>query len=131
MFFVIYIYIYNLLVNYYIGWWLSDSVRSSHQRCSVRKGVLRNFAKFTGKHLRERLSLKKSVWRRCFTVNFTKFLRTPFSQNTSGRLLLWCPSVFCSWFEHLFFSVCFFLLLCLFKITFEFNGTVKLLKFEI
>ena len=25
--------------------------RSSHQRCSVRKAVLRNFAKFTGKHL--------------------------------------------------------------------------------
>ena len=25
--------------------------RSSHPRCSVRKGVLRNFAKFTGKHL--------------------------------------------------------------------------------
>ena len=24
---------------------------SSHQRCSVKKGVLRNFAKFTGKHL--------------------------------------------------------------------------------
>ena len=27
------------------------TTRSSHQRCSVRKGVLRNFAKFTGKHL--------------------------------------------------------------------------------
>ena len=26
-------------------------VRSSHQRCFVREGVLRNFAKFTGKHL--------------------------------------------------------------------------------
>ena len=25
--------------------------QSSHQRCSLRKGVLRNFAKFTGKHL--------------------------------------------------------------------------------
>ena len=25
--------------------------RSSHQRYSVKKGVLRNFAKFTGKHL--------------------------------------------------------------------------------
>ena len=25
--------------------------RSSHWKCSVRKGVLRNFAKFTGKHL--------------------------------------------------------------------------------
>ena len=25
--------------------------RSSHQRCSARKGVLRNFTKFAGKHL--------------------------------------------------------------------------------
>ena len=25
--------------------------KSSHRRCSVRKDVLRNFAKFTGKHL--------------------------------------------------------------------------------
>ena len=29
--------------------------RSSHRRCSVKKGVLRNFAKFTGKHLCQRL----------------------------------------------------------------------------
>ena len=28
-----------------------DISRSSHQRCSVEKGVLRNFAKFRGKHL--------------------------------------------------------------------------------
>ena len=26
-------------------------LRSSHQRCSVKEGVLRNFANFTGKHL--------------------------------------------------------------------------------
>ena len=51
--------------------------RSSHQRCSVKKGVLRNFAKFTGKDL-------------CQSHFFNKVagLRTPFLQNTSGRLLL-------------------------------------------
>ena len=27
------------------------------------------------------------LWHRCFPVNFTKFLRTPFLQNMSGRLL--------------------------------------------
>ena len=27
--------------------------------------------------------LKKTVWHRCFRVNFAKFLRTPFLQNTS------------------------------------------------
>ena len=31
-------------------------VRSSHRRCSAREGVFRNFAKFTGKHLRQSLS---------------------------------------------------------------------------
>ena len=34
-------------------------VRSSHQRCSVKKGVLRNFAKFTGKHLCQSLFFNK------------------------------------------------------------------------
>ena len=34
--------------------------------------------------------LKKRLWRRCFPVNFAKFLRTPFLQNTSGRLLMTC-----------------------------------------
>ena len=31
---------------------------------------------------------KKRPWHRCFPVNFAKFLRTSFLQNTSGRLLL-------------------------------------------
>ena len=42
----------------------------------MKKGVLKNFTKFTGKHLCQ------------FPVNFVKFLGTPFLQNTSGRLLL-------------------------------------------
>ena len=74
--------------------------RSSHQRWSIIKGVLRNFAKFTGKHLCQSLFfnkvaglrpgtlLKKGLWHRCFPVNFAKFLRTLFLQNTSERLLL-------------------------------------------
>ena len=32
--------------------------------------------------------IKKETLHKCFTVNFAKFLRTPFLQNTSGRLLL-------------------------------------------
>ena len=59
-----------------------------------------NFEKFTGKHLcqspffnkvaglRPPTSLKKRLWHRCFPVNFAKFLRAPFLQNTSGWLLL-------------------------------------------
>ena len=70
--------------------------RSSQQKCSVKKGVFRNFAKFTGKHLCQSLFaepqpatlLKKRLWHWCFSVNFAKFLRTPFLQNTSERLHL-------------------------------------------
>ena len=66
--------------------------RSSHQRYSVRKGVLRNFARFTGKHLCQSLFFNKAaglrLYHRCFPVNFEKFLRTSFLQNTSWRLLL-------------------------------------------
>ena len=67
--------------------------RSSHHRCSLRKGVLKKLPKFTGKHLRQNLFynkslLKKRLWRKCFSVNFAKFLRKTFLQNTSGRLLL-------------------------------------------
>ena len=63
--------------------------RSSHQRCSMQKGILKNTTKFTGKHLcqsfffnkvadlKPATSLKKELWNRCFPVNFVKFLRTP------------------------------------------------------
>ena len=48
--------------------------RSNHRRCSLRKGVLRNFAKFTGKFT---FLLKKRLRYRCFPVNFAKpFHRT-------------------------------------------------------
>ena len=35
------------------------TTRSSHQRCSVRKDVFRNFAKFRGKHLHQILFFNK------------------------------------------------------------------------
>ena len=60
--------------------------RSSRPRCSMKKGVLR----------RPAVLLKKRLWHRFFPVTFAKFLRTPFSQNTSERLLLlqqsWRPA---------------------------------------
>ena len=39
---------------------LEEKFRSSHQSCSVKKGVLRKFAKFTGKHLCQRLFFNKA-----------------------------------------------------------------------
>ena len=38
--------------------------------------------------LRPASLLKKRIWYRCFPVNFVKFPRTAFLQNTSERLLL-------------------------------------------
>ena len=68
--------------------------RSSHRRCSIKKGVLKSFSKFKGKYLYQSLFfpatlLKNRLWHRCFPVNSENFLRIPFLQNTSGRLLLW------------------------------------------
>ena len=59
-----------------------DEYRSSRAEVFCKKGVLRNFAKFTGKHLCQILKaatlLKKRPWHMCFSVNFVTFLRTPF-----------------------------------------------------
>ena len=60
----------------------------------MKKGVIRNFTKFTGKHLchtffnKVAALLKKRQWHRCYPVKFEKFLRTPLVQNMSGRLVL-------------------------------------------
>ena len=63
-------------------------------------GILRKFAEFTGKQLYQSLIfnkvpdlspttlLKKRLRHKCFSVNLDKFLRTPFLQDTFGRLLL-------------------------------------------
>ena len=74
-------------------------IRSSHQGCSIKKGFIRNFTKFTGKHLCQSLIktliktlnknfIQKQTLAQVFPVNFAKFLRTSFLKNTSGRLLL-------------------------------------------
>ena len=51
---------------------LSVIFRSSLRRCSIRKGVLRNFAKFTGKHLRQSHSFKKETLAQVFSCEFWK-----------------------------------------------------------
>ena len=74
-----------LLLKYQSAW----IYRSSHRRCSVKNGVLQNFANFTGKQLCRCLCnkvagpqpcifIKKRFQHRCFPVKFAKFSRTPF-----------------------------------------------------
>ena len=64
---------------------LCPNSKSSHPDVFYKRGVLRNFAKFTGKHLCQSPFFNKvaglrpeRLWHRCFPVNFMKFLRTPF-----------------------------------------------------
>ena len=59
----------------------------------MKKGVVRNFTKFTGKHLcqsiflnkdaglRPATLLQKRLWHRYFPLNFVKFLRTVFTEH--------------------------------------------------
>ena len=73
----------------WIGLFSVWSFRSSRPEVFCTKGVLKHFANFTGKHLRQSLFFNKAAdlrpatllknrpWHRCFSVNFTKFLRTP------------------------------------------------------
>ena len=77
-----------------------NKFKSSHRTYYIKKDVLKNFTKFTGKHLCQSLFfnkvaglrpatlLKKALWHRYFPVNFVTFSRTPFLHNTFGRVLM-------------------------------------------
>ena len=90
-----------------------------------KKGVLRNFAKFTGKHMCQSLFLNKiaglrpatllrnRLWHRCFPVNFAKFLRTSFiiehlwclllnpvtDRNVNFMIILWSDHMIISYYH--------------------------------
>ena len=79
-----------------------QNVRGSHLEVFCKKGALKNFAKFTGKHLFQSLFFftkvadlrpatlfKKRLWHRCFPVNFEKFLRTLFFYTTPPGNCFW------------------------------------------
>ena len=66
-----------------------DCCRSSRRRCSIKKvflEILHDSQENTC--ARASFLIKLQALRRCFPVNFTKILRTPFLQNTSGRVPL-------------------------------------------
>ena len=96
--------------NHLTGFHMMPTFRSSRPEVFCEKGVLRNFAKFRGKHLCQSLFfnkvadlrpatlltkrlwhvtlLKKRLWHGCFPVNFAKFLWTPFLAEHLRWLLL-------------------------------------------
>ena len=77
-----------------------STCRSSHPEVFCKKGVLRNFPKFTGKYLcqslffnkvvglRPGIFIKKETMAQVFSVNFAKFLSTPFLKELLRWLLL-------------------------------------------
>ena len=67
---------------------------NSHQKCSVKNAVLKNFANFTGKHLScSHFVIKlreKRLQHRCFPPKFVKFIEHfPILKNICERLLLY------------------------------------------
>ena len=70
------------IVNYF-----SKRLRSSHERQSVRKDVLRNFAKFTGNTCVRVFFNKVAGLAQVFSCEFSEISKNTFSQNNSGRLL--------------------------------------------
>ena len=70
------------------------SNRSSHRWCSIKKVFLKTSQNLQKKNLCQSLSFNKvgglrpATLHRRFPVNFTKFSRTSFLQNTSGQLHL-------------------------------------------
>ena len=73
--------------------------RSNHRKYSLKKTALKNFVKFTGKHLcwiffykkvathRSSNFIKKRFEYRCFPVNTAKFFRTPILKNFSNCVI--------------------------------------------
>ena len=78
--------------------------RNSRPKMPCKKGVLRNFTKFTWKQLCQSLCFnkvadlspatlfKERLWHRCFPVKFAKFLRTTFLTEHFQWLLLRVPN---------------------------------------
>ena len=79
------------------------SFRSSHWRCSVRKSVPRNFAKFTGKHLWKSLFFNKVAgWGDCFR-SFLLFLLMISCLFHFNRKMKWKKGNTLMEFKHLLF----------------------------
>ena len=86
---------YLASMNWVLEHWIQEfsllsQSRSSHRRCSIKKVVMKDLAKFTENTCtRDSLLIKLQSWGLQKRESGTggQFLRTPFLQNTSGRLL--------------------------------------------
>ena len=65
----------------FTGWWL-PYYRSTRPEMCCEKNVLRNFAKFTGKHLCQSLFFKKETLAQVFSCEFCEISKNTFSYRT-------------------------------------------------
>ena len=87
----------------------STIFRSNHQRCSIKKAILKHFVILTGKHLCWGLFfnkvashqacnlIKKRLQHRYFPVNIGKCIRIPILKHICKRLHFWivfCKNIF-------------------------------------
>ena len=73
--------------------------RSSHQRCSIKKGVLRNFARFTGEHRPEACNfIQKETLAQVFSCEFSEI-----SKNIFFTEHLWTTAAIITW---IFTDIC-------------------------
>ena len=81
--------------------------RSNHRRCSVKKGFLRNFAKFTGKHLCQSLrpaTLLERVSAHVFSCEFCKISKNTFFYRTPPDDCF-CRQEFSGWGHNVSFKL--------------------------
>ena len=92
-----------------------NTSRSSRLQIFLKKGILKSFANFTGKHLCWSLFLKnlqaeglqlhkKRLQHKCFPVKFAIFLRTPFLTEHLRWLLLHLRWLLLYFFEKVLFN---------------------------
>ena len=62
--------------------------RSSHQRCFIKKGVLKNFAKFKGKHLYQSLFFNKVAGLSCSFCEFCEIFKNTFFSSSRTQFFL-------------------------------------------
>ena len=55
-------------------------------RCFIKIGVLKNLAKFTGKHLCLSLFFKKGILAQVFSSEFCEIFKNTFLENTSRKI---------------------------------------------
>ena len=68
----------GLAYRFWILWQKSILLQKQPQRRSVKIGVLRNFAKFTGKHLCQSLFFKKEALAQMFSCEFWEISKNTF-----------------------------------------------------